>query len=318
MEHFIFTNNVKLALGILYGVIFIIMFIAKILQCVFSKDVENLLIRMRSFLFIVVFFTIAFCFTKIIAIFFLMIISYLCLKEFLSLIPIRKTDRPVLVLAYLAIPLQFYFVLINWGIMFYLFIPVYMFILISTMMVFSNNTKGFLKTLAVLQYGIMTTVYAIGYLGLIAIIPFQYNPKGGSLGLLFYLLVLAVSNDFIQMVCGKLFGKHKIISQISPNKTWEGFICGIIGSTILSGIMGVQLTPMTLPQALLAGIILSIFGFLGDVTISAIKRDIGVKDTSSLIPGHGGILDRLDNLIYTAPLFFHYIAYTYNILIARP
>ena len=317
MEHFLFTQNFKIALIILYAVIFAILGIAKFLDIFLQKDMDNLIIRMRSFLFIVVFFTMAFCFTKAIAIIFLAIVSYLCLKEFLSLIPVRKTDRPALVLMYWSIPIQFYFVYTNWITMFYLFVPLYIFILISTFMVFSNNTKGFLKTLAVLLYGVMTTVYAIGYLGMIAIIPQSYNPKAGSLGLLFYVLILAVSNDFMQMVCGKLFGKHKIVPLISPNKTWEGFIGGVIGSTILSVIMGLMLTPLNLRQCIFAGIVLSIFGFLGDVTVSAIKRDMGVKDTSSLIPGHGGILDRLDSMIYIAPLFFHYIVYTFQITFVR-
>lgn len=163
----------------------------------------------------------------------------------------------------------------------------------------------------------MTTVYAIGYLGLISIIPHSYNPKAGSVGLLFYILILAISNDFMQMVCGKLFGKHKIIPLISPNKTWEGFIGGVVGSAILSVIMGLMLTPMNLGQCIFAGVVLSVFGFFGDVTISAIKRDMGVKDTSSLIPGHGGILDRFDSMIYIAPLFFHYIVYTFQIAFVR-
>jgi phosphatidate cytidylyltransferase len=184
-------------------------------------------------------------------------------------------------------------------------------------MVMASNVEGFLKNLAVIQYGLMSTVYALGYLGLLAIIPMQYNPKGGAIGLLFFILVFTVSNDFIQMFSGKLFGKHKIIPKVSPNKTWEGLIGGVIGSTLLAVIMGVLLTPFSVPQLVFAGIVLSIFGFFGDVTMSAIKRDLGVKDTSTLIPGHGGILDRLDSLLFTAPLFFHYFAYTYSIVFTR-
>ncbi|MEJ2653437.1 MAG: phosphatidate cytidylyltransferase, partial [Gammaproteobacteria bacterium] len=69
------------------------------------------------------------------------------------------------------------------------------------------------------------------------------------------------------------------------------------------------LTPLSIPQAILAGLIIGAGGFVGDVIISALKRDIGVKDSGSLLPGHGGLLDRLDSLLYTAPLFFHFVYY---------
>lgn len=317
MEHFVFTHNVKLALITLYSVIAFLMVAVKIGQIAFHKNLENIWIRLKSFLVIVLFFTLAFCFNKVTAFIFLALISYLCFKEFVSLIPTRKTDRNVLLWAYWSIPITYYIIYTHWVTLFYLFIPLYMFILLSIRMVMSSNTQGFLKNLAVMQYGLMTTVYALGYLGLIAIIPMKYNPQGGALGLLFYILVLTVSNDFMQMFCGKALGKHKIIPQVSPNKTWEGFIGGVIGTTILSAVMAHFLTPFTLGQSVFAGCILAICGFFGDVTMSAIKRDLGVKDTSSLIPGHGGILDRLDSLLFTAPLFFHYFAYTYTIVITR-
>lgn len=317
MEHFLFTHNVKVALAILYGFVFLLMGIVKTVQITTKKDLDNIWIRLKSFLLIVIFFTVAFSFNKIFAFLFLMLISYLCLKEFLSLIPIRKTDRNVLLWAYWSIPASYLIIYIHWATLFYLFIPLYMFILISVRMVLSSNTEGFLKNLAVLQYGLMTTVYAVGYLGMLAIIPAQYNPKGGALGLLFYILVLTVSNDFMQMFCGKALGKHKIIPKVSPNKTWEGFIGGVIGTTILSVVMAHYLTPLTLGQSVFCGAVLAMFGFFGDVTMSAIKRDLGVKDTSSLIPGHGGILDRLDSLLFTAPLFFHYFAYLNTIVITK-
>ena len=315
MEHFVFTPHVKIALVVLYSVIFFLMAAVRIISVVFKKDLANIWIRLKSFFVIVVLFTLAFCFNHITAFIFLTFISYLCFKEFLSLIPTRKTDRYVLLWAYLSIPISYYIIYIHWAALFYLWIPLYMFILLSVRMVMSSNVNGFLKNLAVLQYGLMTTVYALGYLGLLAIIPAKYNPQGGAVGLLFFILVFTVSNDFIQMFSGKMLGKHKIIPNVSPNKTWEGLIGGVIGSTILAVLMGRFLTPFSVNQLIFLGIALSVFGFFGDVTMSAIKRDLGVKDTSTLIPGHGGILDRLDSLLFTAPLFFHYFAYTYSIVI---
>ena len=317
MEHYLFTHNVKLALVALYAFVFFLMGLVGFFQFILKKDAENIWIRVKSFLVIVIFFHLAFCFNKIFAFLVMCLISYLCLKEFLSLIPIRKTDRQVLLWAYWSIPISYYIIYIGWVTLFYLFIPLYMFILLSIRMVMSSNTEGFLKNLAVMQYGLMTTVYAVGYLGMIAIIPNEYNPNGGCIGLLFYILVLTVANDFMQMFSGKAFGKHKIIPKVSPNKTWEGLIGGVIGATILSVVMAHFVTPLSVGQSIFLGIVLSIFGFFGDVSMSAIKRDLGVKDTSSLIPGHGGILDRLDSLLFTAPLFFHYFAYFNHINFMR-
>lgn len=116
-------------------------------------------------------------------------------------------------------------------------------------------------------------------------------------------------NDICQYIWGKILGKHKIIPKVSPNKTWEGFLGGLITTTCVASITAPLLTPLTTTQGVFAGALIGIGGFIGDVVISSIKRDLQIKDSSTLIPGHGGILDRLDSLIYTAPLFFHFLYY---------
>ncbi|MEJ2575054.1 MAG: phosphatidate cytidylyltransferase, partial [Gammaproteobacteria bacterium] len=127
--------------------------------------------------------------------------------------------------------------------------------------------------------------------------------------LVLYLVFLTQFNDVMQYTWGKLFGRHKIIPKVSPNKTWQGFGGGVLTTAVLAALLGPWLTPLSIPQAILAGLIIGAGGFVGDVIISALKRDIGVKDSGSLLPGHGGLLDRLDSLLYTAPLFFHFVYY---------
>ena len=113
----------------------------------------------------------------------------------------------------------------------------------------------------------------------------------------------------LQYVFGKLFGRRKILPKVSPNKTWAGFIGGWAGTAGLILWLGPIFTPMPFWPLVLLAVLLPLIGFAGDVTMSAIKRDIGVKDTSSFIPGHGGVLDRIDSLAFTTPAYFHILLY---------
>jgi phosphatidate cytidylyltransferase len=132
--------------------------------------------------------------------------------------------------------------------------------------------------------------------------------QSGGRGLLLFLVFLTEINDVMQFTWGKLLGKHKIIPKVSPNKTWEGFIGGVISTTAI-GYFLAFLTPLTTPQVLFVSFMLAVSGFIGDVVFSSVKRDIGVKDMGNSIPGHGGVLDRIDSLAYTAPVFFHLVYY---------
>ena len=126
-----------------------------------------------------------------------------------------------------------------------------------------------------------------------------------------FLVFLTEINDIMQFVWGKLFGRHKILPKVSPNKTWEGFLGGGVSTTVIGYFLGF-LTPLSTPNVILVSALIAIAGFAGDVVISAIKRDKGIKDMGDSIPGHGGVFDRIDCLCYTAPVFFHlvyYIAY---------
>jgi phosphatidate cytidylyltransferase len=310
MENLVLTFNVKIMIIAIYTFLLLFSGIV-VLKNIFQKDKDftNLNLRVKSFWIIAPLFTFAIVGNKLTAFLLVGFISYLALKEYISLIPTRQADRRVLFWAYLSIPIQLYFIYTNWLAMFYLFIPLYMFFIIPLRMVTIGETEGFLRAAGTIHWGLMATVYSIGYLAAFLILPFATNPHAGGVGLFLYIIFLTVMNDMAQFCVGKTFGKNKIIPKISPNKTWEGFIGGLITTSILATLLGSFLTPLTIIEAFIAGLIISISGFIGDVTMSAIKRDIGVKDSGTLIPGHGGILDRIDSLIYTAPLFFHYTVY---------
>lgn len=112
---------------------------------------------------------------------------------------------------------------------------------------------------------------------------------------------------------GKLFGKHKIMPRISPNKTAEGFVGGIILTTCLANGLGIWLLSQGNPLIYsLLGVGISLLGIGGDLYMSGVKRKAGVKDTGNLIPGHGGLLDRIDSLTFVAPVFYWVIYAIFN------
>ena len=235
-------------------------------------------------------------------------ISFLALKEFFSIVPTRQADRRVLFWAYMAIPFQYYLVSIGWYGFFIVFIPVYVFLLLPMRMVLIGETKGFIHSAGIIHWAVMLTVFCISHIAYLLMLP-VLNLDAGRIGLVIFLLFMTQFNDVCQYIWGKLLGRHKIIPKVSPNKTWEGFLGGVLTVILVSGFLGPYLTPLSFRYSLLAGLLISVSGFIGDVVVSSIKRDLEIKDSGTLIPGHGGILDRCDSLMFTSPLFFHFLYY---------
>jgi phosphatidate cytidylyltransferase len=301
---------------VLWGIggVFVILIVASIL--VFSlvrihpdRDYAELRARVSSWWVMVSVFSVAIVVSPVVSVAFLGFVSFLALKEYFSLIPTRRADRRVLFWAYLAIPVQFYWIGIEWYGMFIIFVPVYMFLFLPLSMILTGQTEGFLRAAGSLHWGLMTMVFAIGHAAYLLALPEEGNPAAGGPGLLLFLIFLTQFNDVAQYVWGKLLGRHKVVPTVSPKKTVEGLAGGVATTTLLAWAIAPYLTPLDGWQAPVAGLIIGLSGFVGDVTISALKRDLGVKDSGSLIPGHGGILDRVDSLTFAAPLFFHFVYY---------
>jgi phosphatidate cytidylyltransferase len=267
--------------------------------------------RLISWCWIVALFAITLVANRSIALCLYWFLSFLAFKEYISLIPTRFSDRRVLFWAYLAIVIQYYWISIHWYVMFLIFVPVYTFLFLPMRMVIAGETQGFLKAIGTLHWGLMLTVFSLGHLAYLLMLPDRGNPIAGSAGLVLYLVFLTEINDIAQYIWGKSVGRHPVTPTVSPNKTWEGLIGGIVTTTSLAVAIAPFLTPFDWIHALGVGLIIGCAGFIGDVTISALKRDLGVKDSGNIIPGHGGILDRIDSLTYTAPLFFHFTVYFY-------
>ena len=167
-------------------------------------------------------FTLAMLLNRTVAIVFLGFISYLALKEYLSLIPTRRIDRGVLLFAYLAIPIQFYWAAIDWYGMFVVFIPVWMFLFFPALMALRGETQGFLRAVGTLSWGLMMTVYTLSHMAMLLVSGDAANPVAGGLGLLFFLVMLTQFNDVAQYTWGKLTGRHKVTPTRQPEKDLGG------------------------------------------------------------------------------------------------
>ncbi len=267
--------------------------------------------RVRAWWWMSAIFALAVLVRRDIAIAFFALLSYLALKEYLSLIPTRRADRRTLFWVYLCVPLQYLWVGMHWYLMFLIFIPVWALLFLAARMTLRGETRDFLRALGTLQWGLLMMVFALSHLAYLLVLPDGKAMTGAGARLLLYVVLLTELNDVLQFLWGKTLGRRKVLPTVSPGKTVEGLAGGVLTTTLLAVLLAPWLTPMDWNHALAAGLLIGMGGFLGDVTVSAIKRDIGVKDSGSLIPGHGGILDRIDSLLFTAPLFFHYIAYFY-------
>ncbi|MFM6945572.1 MAG: phosphatidate cytidylyltransferase [Flavobacteriales bacterium] len=234
-------------------------------------------------------------------------LSFLALRELSSISKnARSDDRNIVFVAYLAIPIQYFLAYIGWSVAFMVFIPVFMFAFLPFLLVLKGQTQDIARSMSIIPTHLMLTVYALSHLAYLLSLPDINGFEVGGRGLLLYVVFLTEMNDVFQFTWGKLLGKHKIIEKVSPNKTWEGFIGGLL-STMVAAFLLRFLTPFSPQIALVCGFLIACAGFAGDIIVSAIKRDFGLKDTGTLIKGHGGILDRIDSLVISAPFFFYFV-----------
>jgi phosphatidate cytidylyltransferase len=239
-------------------------------------------------------------------------LSFVAFRELNSVVPARQADRVILGLAYLAIPVQYVWVAMGWYPMFSIFVPVYACTLVTAAAVLAGETRGFIRASATVQWAMLLTVYNLSHLGFLAVLPLTHTAPAGGPGLLLFVLLVVQLNDVAQFVWGRCLGGRRIIPAVSPGKTWAGFLGGLLTSIAVSVLLAPLLTPFAPGAAAALGSVLAVCGFLGDVTLSAVKRDLGLKDTGTSLKGHGGILDRADSLTLAAPIGFHIIRYFYG------
>ena len=187
-----------------------------------------------------------------------------------------------------------------------------------------GQTEGFLRAAGTLHWALMLTVFSLSHAALllqlnpgesarcVADFPSDFGRLHPGPGLLLFVVLLTQLNDIFQYLGGKSLGRSKVAPKISPGKTYAGLIGGVVTTVALAAWLGPYLTLLDFSRSVMAGAIIALGGFAGDLCLSALKRDLGIKDFGATLPGHGGVLDRVDSLIFTAPLFFHFVYYCYG------
>jgi len=270
--------------------------------------VTNLNDRIRAWWVMCAVFAIALLTRGIGSVLLFALISFLALREFITLTPTRHGDhRALLWVFFVVMPIQYWLVWSDWYGLFAIFIPVFVFLLVPTRNAIAGETEHFLERTATIQWALMICVYCVSYAPALLTLEFGSDENEGT-KLLLFLVIVVQSSDVAQYIWGKLFGRRQIAPTVSPNKTWEGFVGGVL-TAILLGTALWWITPFTPWQAALMSTVIALMGFAGGLTMSAIKRDRGVKDFGALIAGHGGVLDRIDSLCFAAPVFFHLTRY---------
>jgi phosphatidate cytidylyltransferase len=277
-----------------------------------SPGVDNLNARIRAWWVMVALMGVAFLFGKAGIILLFAFASFAALREFLTLTPTRRGDhRTLFAMFFVVLPIQYYLIWIDWYGLYSIFIPVYVFLLMPILIALRGDTSKFMTRVAEMQWGVMVAIFCVSYVPALLTLDIP-GFEGRKLLLIAFLVIVVQMSDVLQYVWGKLFGRHKVAPKLSPSKTWEGLVGGVASATVLGACLW-WITPFSFFEAGLMALAITLMGFFGGLVMSAIKRDRGVKDWGHLIEGHGGMLDRLDSVVFAAPIFFHLVRYWWTV-----
>ncbi len=276
------------------------------------------------------------------------LMAFWALREFITLTPTRPGDhRALFWVFFLVTPLQF--VLVGFGLyeLYSILIPVYVFLFVPARIAMSGDSKRFLDRTAKIQSGLLICVYCLSYAPALLTLPLAKSPaaaqrtaaanrpsdpapeaeppapartesrlaqpeesdSGSNARLLFFFIIMVQLSDALQFAWAQIPSRHVIVPTIHPSKTWEGLLGGAGSVALVGAVLWWAIPPFPYWFAAGMAMVIAFMGFAGAITMSAIKRDRGVKDYGTLVEGHGGILDRIDSICFAAPVFFHFTRY---------
>ena len=315
------TMDVSTTLVRIFGAVFLVLAVASTIGLILKwrsgfahphATIDNLNARLKAWWIMIAVITAATWAGAwgVIALFAL--VSFQCLREYVSLAPTRKGDHRALIWSfYVFLPLQYYLIAAGWYGLFSILIPVYAFLLLPISASLGADTARFLERSAKIQWGLMICVYCLSHVPALLTLEIP-GYEGRNLLLVVFLLLTVQSSDVFQYIWGKLLGRHALSKQISPSKTVEGLVGGVLSATVMGAALW-WITPFSPVEAAFVALVINTLGFFGGFVLSAIKRDRGVKDWGHLIEGHGGMLDRVDSLAFSAPVFFHLLRYGWTL-----
>jgi len=240
--------------------------------------------------------------------------SFVALREFVAPAPTEQGERATLLACLgVVLPLQYLLVASGSYAFYTLFIPVVAFVALPVAAAAVGRVRGDSsgdrraagERSATLQWGLVICVFCISSVP--ALLALQIpGYEGRNAFLVIFLVIVVQCCDVLQYLWGKLAGRRKIAPTLSPSKTVEGSVGGIVSATALGALLS-PITPFSIGEAALISLAMTLLGFLGGLIMSAQKRRRGIKDWGTLIRGHGGMLDRLDSLFLSAPVFLHVV-----------
>lgn len=273
-----------------------------------NLGVENLNARILAWWVMVAALGVAFLGGRAGVVAFFGLCSFAALREFVTLMNTRAADHLALGGAFFVVlPVQYWLVWADWYGLYSIFIPVYAFLLIPILAALRGEARDFLTRVAETQWALMVCVFCVSHVPALLNLDIP-GYEGRAVLLIAFLVVVVQFSDVMQYVWGKLLGRRRIAPRLSPSKTVEGFAGGVLSATALGAALW-WMTPFSVWQAAALALTIALMGFFGGLVMSAIKRDRGVKDWGHLIAGHGGFIDRLDSVIFSAPVFLHLVRY---------
>jgi len=237
-------------------------------------------------------------------------------REYTTLLGVRETERSVILATYVLTVLHYLLILFGEASAFLVLMPAGGLVAISVLQLLRGNPAGYVRKVGGLYWGAMVLIYGVSHAAYLFLLPATARGPAGPEGWFLFLVILTEADDIFQAIIGRAFGAHKrhrLAPVISPNKTWEGLIGGMLVTIALAIVLAPWLTTLAEPSGwagpALAGVVVTVAGLFGDINMSAVKRDSGVKDSSALLPGMGGLIDRVDSLTFAAPAFVYFMVW---------